>query len=114
MARPPYRPTTDEYRQVRCLKAAGWGERDIARLLGISRETLRKHFAEELEFGRLQCRAEAIEAIYLAGRSAGNLAATKAWLAILDQADAVDRAAERKPDVAAPDQPLRLVAGTEL
>ena len=84
MGGPQYRPSTDERRQVRFLKAAGWGERDLARLLGISRETLRKHFADEFELARLRCRAEAIEAIYLAGRSAGSLAATTAWLAILD------------------------------
>jgi hypothetical protein len=115
MARPPYRPSADEYRQVRCLKAAGWGERDIARLLNISRETLRKHLAEELEFARLQCRAQAIEAIYLAGRSAGNLAATKAWLAILDQADAAERTARAKPeDQSECSEPtLRLVASAE-
>jgi AraC-like DNA-binding protein len=58
MARPQYRPSADEYRQVRCLKAAGWGERDLARLLNISRETLRKHFAADLADARLQCRAE--------------------------------------------------------
>ena len=113
MARPQYRPSADEYRQVRCLKAAGWGERDLARLLDISRETLRKHFAADLADARLQCRAEAIEAIYLAGRSAGNLAATKAWLAILDQADAAERIERKQPEepAAEPDK-LRLIAST--
>src|SRR5688572_17225399 len=108
MARPQYRPATDECRQVQFLKAAGWGERDLACLLGISRETLRRHFAEELEFGRLRCRAEAIEAIYLAGRSAGNLAATKAWLALCDAADAAERS-RSKPDEIEGAEPLRVV-----
>ena len=47
MGRPAYRPGSEDRRKVQVLKAAGWPERSLARLLGICRETLRKAFAEE-------------------------------------------------------------------
>ena len=106
MGRPAYRPGSEDRRKVQVLKAAGWPERSLARLLGICRETLRKAFAEELENGRLRCRAEAIMALYHTGRSAGNVSATRDWLAVLDEADAADRSSARASDADCPDGSL--------
>jgi AraC-like DNA-binding protein len=111
MARPEYRPTSDESSRVEVLKAAGWTERDLAQLLGISRGTLRKHFGDELKNGRLRCRAEVVEALWRSASSAGNLAASKAWLRLCDDADAAERTKPEAPDaVAEPEPALRLVA----
>lgn len=80
MARPPLHFSPDTHEQVQILAGAGWPERDLALLLGIARETLRKCFEDELTLGRLRCRAEVVEALYRAASAAGNVSAQKAWL----------------------------------
>lgn len=49
--RPRFKPTTSQRDRVRRLKADGWSNDRIARVLGISRNTLEAAFAEEIEFG---------------------------------------------------------------
>lgn len=53
---PPFVATPEQRAQVRQLAKAfpKGGERYIARLIGIDRQTLRKHFADELELGRAE------------------------------------------------------------
>lgn len=55
--RPEYEPTWREREDVRLFKADDWSDDRIARRLGISRNTLLKHFADELEDGADQVRA---------------------------------------------------------
>jgi len=58
-------------------------EEVIADLLGISRGTLRKHFARELEHGRMRVLADNLERLDRAA-SKGNVAAAKALVARKD------------------------------
>ena len=57
---------------VRLFKADNWSDDRIARRLGISRTTLLKHFAEELESGADQERQEALRLLKRAGASSGS------------------------------------------
>jgi len=54
---------------------------DIAIALGISRETLEKHYEVELSIGSNQRRMEALYGLYQAAKR-GNAAAVKAYLAL--------------------------------
>src|SRR4051812_17722406 len=107
VARPAYKPSLDEIRKVEVLVAAGWGERDIAEVLEIARETLRKHFRRELQNGSLTCRAEVLQSLHFSARSYGNISAKKMWLDLM--AAAAPKRSEPKQEPAP--EPLRLVAG---
>ena len=100
MGRPSYLPTHRERERVTVLVGAGWGERDIAMALGIARETLRRHFHDELAHGRVRCRALVVEALFNAARIPGRTAAQKAWLEM----------SEARPKTAEDEAPLRLAA----
>lgn len=82
MARSALQFSLDTYKRVQILVGAGWSERDMAALLGISRKTFRKAFKEDLEMGRLRCRAEVVEALYRAACAPGRVSAAKAWMAL--------------------------------
>lgn len=60
VGRPEYEPTYRDREDVKLCKADGWPDDRIARCLGISRNTLLKHFAEELEIGVDQLRIKAL------------------------------------------------------
>ncbi len=49
--RPPFQPTEEQRRVVTVMAAGGFQQLTIAHALGISDNTLRKYFAEELETG---------------------------------------------------------------
>ncbi len=49
---PPFKPTKAQRGDVETMKADGWSNERIAFLLRISRPTLEKHFAAELQYGR--------------------------------------------------------------
>lgn len=49
---PPYKPTRTQRGDVESMKADGWSNERIALQLRISRPTLEKHFAAELQYGR--------------------------------------------------------------
>lgn len=53
---PPFIPTDEQRAQVRTYAKTFpiHGEHYIARLLGISRDTLRRHFADDMELGRAE------------------------------------------------------------
>ena len=58
--RPEFEPTQRQREDVRLWKADDWSDDRIARRLAISRNTLLKHFAEELEDGVDQVRARVL------------------------------------------------------
>lgn len=60
---PPFKPTAAHRRDVESMKADAWSNDRIARIIGISRPTLEKHFAEELEHGRDRVQLEALRAL---------------------------------------------------
>ena len=51
MARPVWTPTDTQRRQAETMAAYGIPEADIARVLGVSKPTLRKHCGTELDTG---------------------------------------------------------------
>ena len=99
MGRPSYIPTHRERERVTVLVGAGWGERDIAMALGVARETLRRHFPDELAHGRVRCRALVVEALFDAARIPGRVSAQRAWLQL---SEAPEHGPEDEP------APLRL------
>lgn len=51
MGRPPHEPTAKTRNTVEVMAAAGIPQDDIARVLGICRDTLRRHYRDELDTG---------------------------------------------------------------
>jgi DNA-binding CsgD family transcriptional regulator len=60
IGRPEFEPSQRQRDDVRLWKADDWSDERIARRLGISRNTLLKHFAEELDDGVDQVRARVL------------------------------------------------------
>ena len=79
MPNPPFRPSSEQRERVGILAASGLSEDAIARALGISRPTLRKHFREDMLTERAKRKAQVLLAMYNAAIR-GNVAAQKAWL----------------------------------
>lgn len=74
--RPEFEPTPKQRDRVaRCI-ACNMSEDDTARAIGISTETLRKHFADEIRTARAVRRADAIELLWKTARK-GNVSAQK-------------------------------------
>lgn len=86
MGRPEFAATVDERAFVEVLVMQGMPVADIARAIGASEPTLRKHFAEELRVGRSKRLAEVLFAQYRAAIG-GNVSAQNA---IRKKADATD------------------------
>lgn len=80
---PPFAPTKRQRHEVEVWAAGGLSEESIAHAIGISRTTLRKHFAQELDVGADKKRGEVVAALFAAAKS-GNVAAQKAFLARSD------------------------------
>ncbi len=79
MARPSYKPTAAQRRQVSIAAGGGMTHEAIAMALGISKPTLEKHFRLELSSGAYARRFEALQGIHAAARK-GNVSAAKAYL----------------------------------
>jgi hypothetical protein len=69
-------PTKAQREKVKLYLAGGISEPVVAHRIGISHMTLRKHFAEELEFGRDMKRADNLELLQKAATK-GNVSAMK-------------------------------------
>ena len=89
MARPAYKPTKAQRNEVARAKATGMSDDAIALGLGISRGTLLKHFALELDAGAAR-RQIKVRAALMAQAEGGNVAACKAVIAMMDTAAAED------------------------
>lgn len=59
--RPPFKPTKSQRADVEIMKADGWPNDRIALQLRISRPTLEKAFADELQYGRDSVRLENLQ-----------------------------------------------------
>lgn len=81
MARPTYKPTAAQRRQVAIAAGGGMSHEQIALGMGIARNTLEKHFEAELSTGAYAKRLEVLQAVHAAAKR-GNMAAAKAYLAL--------------------------------
>lgn len=98
--RPPYNPTIENRQRVQEMKFCGESDNVIARALGISPETLRKHFGEELADGHAQRRSEVIGLLFASARN-GNVSAIKR-LDEIGRAAGAAEAVERRGRTAEP------------
>jgi hypothetical protein len=78
--RPEWMPSKAQRRQVSVAAGAGMSHEEIAIAMGVSRGTLEKHCAAELNEGACKRRFEVMNAMYRTARK-GNVAAQKAYLA---------------------------------
>ncbi len=62
--RPPHRPTDKSRREVEALSGYGIPEHEIARVVGISKPTLLKHYREELDQGITKANAKVAESLF--------------------------------------------------
>lgn len=97
MARPTFKPTKAQRRDVMIMVAAGMSEREIAAGLGLARDTLNKYFFDEMSIGRARKRREVVVSMFRAAKK-GNVAAQKAFLALGDLAPEAPPAKPEKPE----------------
>ena len=104
--RPQFSPTAEQREQCAILAAGRMSEEDIASAFGISRPTLRKHFADELTTGAAQRNAAVLEQLYRTAMD-GNVAALRLWLARQadEQGAVLGQKAQREADAADPPPP---------
>ena len=82
MARPrgkTHEPTSGDLKYVEALSSYGVPEDDIARVVGISRMTLRKHYADQLENGATRANAQVAGFLFGAAKK-GSVPAMMFWL----------------------------------
>jgi hypothetical protein len=80
MGRPEYKPTAATRRRVTIGAGSGMSHEALARALRISRNTLEKHYAEELSNGAAERQLEVQEALFRQAKK-GNVAAIRLYLA---------------------------------
>lgn len=61
VGRPQFKPTPTQRNRVKMLRADGWSQERIARLIGIDVQTLLDRFSEEMEHGADMKRAELLQ-----------------------------------------------------
>lgn len=102
--RPAFKPTKDQRADVETMKADGWSNDRIALQLRISRPTLEKTFADELQYGRDTVQLENLKNLRKMAKK--NASAAK------QLNDRLDLAATRRPDGG--DEPLAPAKETKL
>jgi len=102
--RRPFQPHDGHRRKVMELAAVGKPPSHIARVLGLSEPTVRKHFAEELEIGAEKIEAELVTALMAKART-GNTPAIQAARAMIAQARLDSMEAAISTPAAKPDTP---------
>ncbi len=79
MPKAPFKPTTETRAKVRSLAAVGIPQDDVAKIIGCSPKTLRKHFRHELNVASTEATAAVGGFLFQAARS-GNVTAMIFWL----------------------------------
>lgn len=90
MARPAFKPTSANKRQVAIAAGAGMPHEDIAAALGITAPTLRKHFKQELKSGAAMKRIQVLTALHTSAIG-GSASAARAYLANVPADSAVGK-----------------------
>jgi hypothetical protein len=104
MARPSFKPTAAQRRQVAIAAGGGMSHEEIALGMGIARNTLEKHFNSELSTGAYAKRLEVLQAIHAAAKK-GNMTAARAYLAADPRLFAPPAVAEQPSEPAEPKKP---------
>ena len=80
--RPAFKPTEEQRATVRAMAAYGVPEDDIAKVIGTSGPTLRKHFRHELDTAHAEANAKVAQSLYNKATGDGPNAVTAAifWL----------------------------------
>lgn len=86
---PEFKPTERQRDMVRLWKAGGISEPVIAAKIGICQNTLRKHFSDDILYGRDILNAEVLEMLRRAAKR-GNVAAMKELRSRSEKAEARD------------------------
>ena len=79
MPRKPFNPTDDQRRLVKSMAAFGIPHEDIARKIGITAKTLRKHFSAELAGGNTDANYKVVQTLFEMATSGECPAATIFW-----------------------------------
>jgi len=77
--RPEFKPTDEQREQVIAMSSNGVPHRQQAPLIGCAPKTLRKHFRNELNLGKIQANAKVAGALYQLALE-GNVKAQSFWL----------------------------------
>ena len=77
--RPAFKPTDEQREQVIALSSNGLPHIQIAQIIGCAPKTLRKHFRDELNLGKIQANAKVAGALYQLALE-GNVKAQTFWL----------------------------------
>ena len=77
--RPAFKPTDEQREQVIALWSNGLPHIQIAQIIGCAPKTLRKHFRDELNTGKIQANAKVAGALYQSALE-GNVKAQSFWL----------------------------------
>lgn len=80
--RPAHEPTAETRKQVEAMAGYGIRADDIARSVGISQETLRKHYRDELDLGTVKANTAVAQSLYKKALGDGTSAVTAAifWM----------------------------------
>jgi len=80
--RPQFQPTDKDRAAVRSMSAFGIPDYEIAKVIGITPPTLRKHFWQELEVGHIEANAKVAQSLFKKATGDGNQSVQAAifWL----------------------------------
>lgn len=84
MSRPPHEPSEKDRKTVESMTGYGVPEDDIARVLGVSRPTLRKWYSHELDTGHIKANSQVAQSLYQKAMGSGQGAVTACifWLKV--------------------------------
>jgi hypothetical protein len=82
MGRPAYQPTDKDKKQVLIMSGIGLTHDQISKIIGISDETLRKYYADELETGESRMNAQVAQNLFsiATSKDTGAVAAAMFWM----------------------------------
>jgi hypothetical protein len=77
--RPAHEPTEKDRSTVKAMSAYGIPQEQIARVIGIHRETLAIHYRDELDLGVIEANAKIAETLFRQATKEGNTTALIWW-----------------------------------
>jgi len=78
--RPQFEPTDEQRRTVRAMVAYGVPLEDIAKVIGVDRKTLSKHFRQEIDTAAAEANAKVAQSLYKNAVEHNTTAAQIFWL----------------------------------